>query len=183
MTNLNSVNYIITAKHYCKREGVRNVRERIQKLQRDLQKKRRTPLYFDVQGLAARPVAARIELGQWIADCECGGAEFVDPDEPIFACMSCGNRVDGGLMRPVIFPDPKTREEIERLVLGRPVDDLRGLDDCDRAWMAKAVIYIEQPDGRHLPLTRSWNPGESVDDLKKENAPVERMVDSIRKGQ
>lgn len=169
---MDSVNYIVTAKHYSRRDKVGSVRERIQKLAREINRKRGIPLVFDFDTPAGRPVRARIELGQWIADCECGGAEFVDPDEPIFACMSCGNRVDSGRVREVIFPTPAQREEIERIVLERPVNDIRGLDDLERAHMARAMIEIEMPDGRRLPLTRSWNPGESIEDLVKENEPV-----------
>jgi hypothetical protein len=53
---------------------------------------------------AGIPVKARIDWGRWIADCECGGAEYVDPDETIFFCMSCGNKVTNGRARNVIFP-------------------------------------------------------------------------------
>jgi len=179
---MESINYIITAKDYCRRDRVASVQERIRKLQRDVQRKKGVTLFFDFDKPASRPVRARIELGQWIADCECGGAEFVDPQEPIFACMSCGNRADAGRLRPVQFPAPEERKEIERLVLERPVDDLRGLDDLERAHMARAVIYIEQNDGKHLPLTRSWNPSESIADLRKENEPVERWKRERGKG-
>jgi hypothetical protein len=179
---MTTIDYIITAKHYCRRDKVGSVQERVQKLQRDVQRRKGVMLHFDFKNPASRPVLARIELGQWIADCECGGAEFVDPDEPIFACMSCGNRADSGRMRPVLFPEPEKRAEIERLVLERPVDDLRGLDDLERAHMARAVIYVEQPDGKHLPLTRSWNPHESIADLQKENEPVERWKRERAKG-
>lgn len=170
-----SLNYIITAKHYCIKDRVATVTERIKKLQRDIQQKTNATFYLDVTSVTGRPVYARIEMGQWIADCECGGAEFVDPDEPIFACMSCGNRIDSGKMRPVIFPAPETRKEVERLVLERPVDDVRGQDDLQRAYKARPLIVLEQPDGRLVGLTRSWNPHETVEDLHRENEPVRRM--------
>lgn len=178
---MNSVNRIITAQDYCKREGVSSIRERIRKRLSALRKKNILLIcnYENVQG---RVVYARIELGQWCANCECGGVEFVDPNDPIFFCLSCGNRVDAGNLRPVLFPDPGMQAEIERLVLERPVDDLRGLDDADRAAFAKAVIYIETEDGSHLPLTRSWDPHESVEDLMRENAPVQRWKQEKDKG-
>jgi len=59
------------------------------------------------------PVTARIDHGRWIADCECKGAEYVDPVEPIFFCLSCMNANHGGLLRPVVFPPYKIRKKIE----------------------------------------------------------------------
>ena len=61
--------------------------------------------------VAGVPVNARIDWGRWIADCECGGAEYVDPNEPLFFCMSCGNKITSGRARKVIFP--KNIDEIE----------------------------------------------------------------------
>jgi hypothetical protein len=118
-------------------------------------------------------VFAQVEFGQWIAKCECGGVEFVDPHEPIFFCFGCANRTNGGALRPVIFPDE--RAEIERLVLERPVDDLRGLDDLDRAYQAKPIVFAEvtrDNESFTLPLSRSWTPNESVDELRRQNEAV-----------
>jgi len=58
-------------------------------------------------------VTARIDHGRWIADCECKGAEYVDPDEPVFFCLSCLNAANGGKLRPVKFPPAKVRAKIE----------------------------------------------------------------------
>jgi hypothetical protein len=167
------MDYIITAKHYCKREGVSSVKERILKLHRELQKKRGFPIAIKIDEMSQQPVYARIELGQWIADCECGGAEFVDCDEPVFYCFSCANRDEAGKLRPVVFPAPAERMEIERLILERPVDDRRGLDDLERAHMAKAMIYTDTETGS-LPLTRSWNHGEPLSNLRKENEVIKK---------
>jgi hypothetical protein len=49
-------------------------------------------------------VTARVDFGRLIADCECGGAEYVTPKYPWFFCFSCGNAMTGGRARPVIFP-------------------------------------------------------------------------------
>ncbi|MFF5445499.1 hypothetical protein [Streptomyces sp. NPDC012888] len=35
-------------------------------------------------------VYARINHGRWIADCTCGSAQVVTPDDPRFACPECG---------------------------------------------------------------------------------------------
>lgn len=171
---MDSVQRLITAKDYCAREGAKSIKDRIMKLHARRQKKSKIPLPIKIDDLSQRTVKARIELGQVIADCECGGAEFVDRDEPIFYCFQCFNRKDGGALRPVIFPSDSDWAEISRLVLMRPVDDIRGLDDADRAANAKAIIYIESADGRHLPLTRTWMPGETIDNLRAENLAVEK---------
>jgi hypothetical protein len=171
---MDSVNRLITAKDYCAREGAGTVKERIMKRHAKMQRKSKVPLAIKLDVLSPRPVKARIELGQVIADCECGCAEFVDRDEPFFYCFECFNRRDGGALRPVQFPDETTWQEITRLVLLRPVEDVRGMDDADRAAGSRAVIYLEQEDGRHLPLTRTWNPGESIEDLLKENEAIEK---------
>jgi hypothetical protein len=151
-----SVNRIITAKDYG------GVKAYITKSQVDLH---RRGVNVQVIGLDAEPtgtpVLARIWQGQWIADCECGGASFVDPDEPKFFCFGCGNRAHGSRVRPVTFPPAEIRMEIERLVLLRPVNDMAGLTDLERAGMAKALA--NNANGK--PLSRSWRPGESVEDL------------------
>jgi hypothetical protein len=128
------------------------------------------------------PVYARIWQGQWIADCECKGASFVDPEEPVFFCFSCGNRAHGELPRPVIFPEKAERMEIERLLLERPVDDLAGLTDMERAGMAKPLLFVQDGE-RALPLTRSWEPGQSIDDLMREQEiQVREWKNSLKAG-
>ncbi len=126
---MENVDYIVTAKHYCRREGVPDVRSRIVKLGQTMQRNKQIPIKIHLDKMSQRPVYARIELGQWIADCECGGCEFVDADEPIFFCFSCANRDDAQALRPVVFPLPEDREKIEALILARPINDKRGLDD------------------------------------------------------
>ena len=48
-----------------------------------------------------KPVKARIDHERLIADCECNGAEYVDPDDLRFFCHSCGNKSNDGYYRPV----------------------------------------------------------------------------------
>ena len=66
----------------------------------------------DAQG---RPVVAFINDNRWMARCECGGLEVVDPEKPDdwFFCLRCYNHVEGGYPRPVHFPDPEKQAEIE----------------------------------------------------------------------
>ena len=167
---------IFTALDYAKnRDGVETVKERIQKIQaQHLQKGIHVKIDFSLAG--SDSVYARIWQGHWIADCECGGAEFVDPNEPIFFCWSCGNRKTSGKVRQVIFP--KNRTDIEKKILERPVKSLRGLDDMARAEAAQNVIMA---DGK--PLTRSWEPGETLNDLaKQQDAAVKAHKKKAKNG-
>ncbi len=163
-----TLNRIITAEDYCTRDKVGSVRERILKIRDSIGKNRNIVVPVNVDNLSQRPVYGRIELGQWVANCECGGVEYVTPNDPIFFCFSCGNAVDAGDLRPVIFPSDEERIKIEDLILQRPVYENRGLDDMEKAYGAQAQILIEVEGGRYVPLTRSWNPDESIDDLKRE---------------
>jgi hypothetical protein len=82
-----------------------------------------------------RGVNAFVNHGRWIAQCECGGAEVVDPEDPFFLCLSCLNAEFKERMRLVRFPagrglveaalmarkDPRTRN----WAVGEPVERLR----------------------------------------------------------
>lgn len=166
--NIKNVDRIITAKDY---GG--SARGYIKKMQ---QQTHRRGVAVTIRNLDAEPtgvpVVARIWQGQWIADCECKSASFVDPDEPLFFCFGCGNRTNASKPRPVQFPPEAERLEIERLLLERPVDDLAGLTDNERAGMARPVLYVEDAQGRALPLVRSWEPGQTPDDLHAEQDTV-----------
>ncbi len=53
---------------------------------------------------AGQPVDAMIDNGRLIALCQdCGGAEYVAASDPVFYCLSCGNRTTNGALRPVRF--------------------------------------------------------------------------------
>lgn len=175
---MNSVSYIVTAKHYAEREGCATVKERILKRREALHKTKNIAL--NVLGLdkpSGVEVRARIWQGQWIADCECGGAEFVEPTEPVFYCFSCGNRDNNNYVRPVEFP--AQREEIEAAILARPVHDVRGLTDLERAGLATAAVVVIA-DGNEYPLVRSWTAGETLDEILEQNAVLDGV--QIEKG-
>ena len=64
-----------------------------------------------------RPVVAEVSHNRWIAVCECGGCEVVDPEAPLFYCFSCYNIADGGLARSVAFPPDW--DQVERVLMVR----------------------------------------------------------------
>jgi hypothetical protein len=147
--------HILTAKDVLARDGAPSLRAwitRIAKL-RELPK----PVFVrDGEDIEGEPVKARVDAGRWIADCECGGAEYADPDEPIFWCFSCGNVGAGGLMRAVVFP--KDRKRIEQLLLARPVVLRGGKGALEQAMRAVPV-----------KLPRAWEPGVTAKQLTADN--------------
>lgn len=66
------------------------------------------------------PLPAEVNNNRWIVKCDqcAGGADVVDPDDPVFYCLSCHNVDNGGLPRPVTFPT--RRLEIEAALAARP---------------------------------------------------------------
>lgn len=97
---------IVTSKTLAKRDGCKSAIEWIGRAAI------RKGVRIDPVNLDASEVVARIDHGRWIADCECNGAEYVDPGEPIFFCLDCLNANHGGKLRPVRFPPPEVREKI-----------------------------------------------------------------------
>lgn len=74
------------------------------------------PVYAEVNAMDLGPVG---QHGRWIAKCtDCSGAEYVDPENPIFMCLSCMNRSIAGQWRRVVFPRQKAA--IEQALLARP---------------------------------------------------------------
>ena len=160
---------IITAHDYSKDEGAGGrILPRIKKFQEGW-RNRGAIIQVD-EAVEGKPVYAEINQGAWIAQCECGGAEFVAPDEPVFFCCSCVNRANQSKLRPVIFPDDIAAIEAE--LLSRKVNDVRGITDKERAFLATPLITFKDEQGGEHPATRSWVPGETVEDLKKQNKMI-----------
>jgi len=99
---------ITTALTIAQRDGCKTTRDWLQKAAIHFKKK------INLKKVVDHPVMARIDFGRWIADCECGGAEYVSPEDPIFFCFSCGNTQYHGAIRPVVFP--AKRDEIESAI-------------------------------------------------------------------
>lgn len=108
-------------------------------------------------------VYARIDFSRWIADCECGGASYVDMADDFFYCSSCGNQAHDGKARHVIFPNEGDRKKIEEELLKRKTKSRLGLFGTDAAMNATGII------------SRSWRPGESVETLKEQREQAEKI--------
>lgn len=170
---------IITALDYALSEGVESVHDRILLLRGKISQAKNVKI--EILGLDAPRgdvVFARIWQGQWIADCPtCNGAQFVDPNEPIFFCFGCCNRKNGNYVMPVAFPPEGVRQEIEELLLARPVDDFAGVTELERAGLARPIVFtsLTKPDGSSqiVGLSRNWIPSETLEDLRRQNAVVD----------
>lgn len=197
MNNITSVDRIVSAKDY---GG--SMTGYLRNQQRNYLKSGRAVNIVNLdKGPSGAAVKARIWQSQWVADCECNTTMFVDPDEPIFFCFGCANRLNGGRIRPVEFPPRAERERIEELLLERPVIDVAGLTDLERVGLQKPLLFVdvevEEEMGmmeefahalmqgvpvdslpkkkkrvQTLPLTRSWRPGESPADFEAQQRSV-----------
>lgn len=109
-------------------------------------------------------VFARVDFGRWLADCECGAANYVSrTDKDFYYCPSCGNEITDGAARVVVFPD--NYEEIELELLKRLV--------IPRAGVAGDVNRALNSTG---PISRSWFPGETIETLKRQRDIVEGNI-------
>jgi hypothetical protein len=90
---------------------------------------------------SALPLHAWIASSDWVVTCDiCREQIVIDYGEDYF-CPNCLNAAHNGKARIVIFPEPKKRAEIERILLLRL-----------------------------NPSVRTWYPHETIDDLKAQNA-------------
>lgn len=182
---MQNVDRIIRARDYSLRHGGDgSVRSFIRKWRDTLYAQKGIPV--DIKNLEGEPrgepVRAFIHQGQWLAACEaCGGHEFADPDEPVFFCWGCTNRLNSGYLRPVLFPE--NWQAIEQAVLARPVNDLKGASDLERAGLAQAQVYIKN-GGDVYPLVRSWKPEESLEELLEQNKALAQIeADALKPGE
>lgn len=79
------------------------------------------------------PLSAIVNGGRWIAQCECGGAEHVDPTTRLFMCGSCFNAKHDHRWRMVDLPDGRTMKIVETALLMRP-------DLGTRNWLADESV-------------------------------------------
>ena len=65
-------------------------------------------------------VYAEVNHGRWIVNCPfCPGAEFADPEDKRFYCLSCGNEDVEGQWLKVKWPQTRNKIEIELLKRSR----------------------------------------------------------------
>lgn len=126
---------IITGADIARRDGCVDYAEWVKKRSREFARRRYIAKAWDGGMTTKQPIQARIDFGRWIGDCECGGAEYVDPEQPFFFCLSCGNSEFDGQARQVIFPE--NRQEIEQVVLEIEVDQGKGGNAIQKALMAR----------------------------------------------
>jgi len=104
------------------------------------------PLPEAVAANMSGDIAARINHGRWIVDCQgCNSALVVDLSELVYMCVECGNAANEGKWLKVILPT--NRKAIEAELLKRP-------------WNGRNPAEA---------VNRNWSPGETVATLKQEN--------------
>lgn len=90
-------------------------------------------------------IMAQVNHGRWVIPCPaCNAAQMCSRQYPYYLCDNCGSPDNNGQWRHVVYPDE--RDEIEAVLLDR------------------VALHPE------LAPTRNWTPGETVDDLRRENA-------------
>ncbi|HUV82899.1 MAG TPA: hypothetical protein VMW53_07490 [archaeon] len=163
---------IINATDYMKREGCKTIKERIKKIYDEMLVRGviDVPCRIDEEP-AGKPVYAEVNFGQWLARCECGGAEAVYWDEPIFYCCSCGNYANHGKPRLVVFPPKNDIKQIEIHLLERPIKTRGGTHYIERTIDGSRAIVEE--DGL---LPRSWTPDETINDLYEQNKSLKKEI-------
>lgn len=82
--------------------------------------------------------------GRWVARCECGGQEVVDPDDPIFVCL---NPLDLNTKtkhkpRQVKFPKEEQQTKIAEVLLARP-------NPINRNWLGETIAELEAENIEH----------------------------------
>lgn len=142
------MNRILTAIDVARRDNQPSVKEWLRITSIQLKMKGGCPTVFN-GNMGTGKVHAYISNGRWMAICDepgCAGCEYVDPQEPLFYCLTCGNGRSGS-GKQVIFP--KDRGEIEAAMLERAMVASAGNDEVTRMFNARPV---------HAKLRRDWMP-------------------------
>ena len=106
------------------------------------------------------PAEARIDAGVWLADCPsqtCNSAMTLVRNATGFMCGDCFNAdVPGRSYRPLVWPDAKTLEDIEKIMLngkrpelsfmhwrpGKTVEELDGEEDFHHSWTTPKTYSV-----------------------------------------
>ena len=150
---------IISSLDIAKYYGFSTTREWMMDHSRKLHEKGICPVVFSGKINNAIIAIARIDHGRWIADCPaCKKAMYVDPQEKILVCVTCGNEGTG---TAVMVEFPENYQKIENALLMRPV-----ISNREEKNILIRVIQ-EQPS---IPgFYRNWKSGIAVERLESEN--------------
>lgn len=78
--------------------------------------KRRAHGFSDARVIEVQdPVAAYINHGRWVIDCDCGAGNMVEPEWHMAACLGCG-----AVRYNIILPSEEDRAKIEEVLNIRP---------------------------------------------------------------
>lgn len=150
---------LITARDVARRDGHATVAKMILALTEISITRGYFHVRWDGEHVGGTPAMAFVDFGRWLAKCQCGQCNYVDPNEPIMFCARCGNG-NTGLARPVIFP--AEQRMIEDVLLKRPViENPLARNIVEAALLAKPQLTV---------LTRNWHPGQSVESLIEMNS-------------
>lgn len=144
------MDHIITAMDVAKRDSQRTVRDWIRVTSIQLKMKGACPVVFS-GNMGAGKAYAYISNGRWLAVCDepgCAGCEYVDPQEPVFFCLTCGNGGSGN-GKQVIFP--KDHERIEQALLERVMVPVGGNEPVTKTFNARPLKQS---------LRRDWMPSQ-----------------------
>lgn len=166
------MNEIISGKHFHKEFGATNSQERIQAMYNTLKQRGQVDVDLDLTVDTSAPVVAMIDTGRWGAKCECGGAEYVEPDDvnPVFWCFTCGNVGVGGKLRPVQFPSAQEIKDIELLLIARPISMHTGLTKSSRVLSSQPLSNLRRdyfPDKHTFESLKAANKAEGLEDDPK----------------
>ncbi len=141
----------------------------------------RTPLpRIDEQGfpLINSELPARIDNGRWMVDCQnrdietgeklCNASIVTSESVEWAICPACGSPENDRRAYAVLYP--KDKAEVERLLLLRPVNQLRNAGEDGKPIGGPRFFspfdVIVEPGGEYIFRTE---PAQTVDDLREEN--------------
>lgn len=114
--------------------------------------------------LLGADIYARINHNRWVADCVCGSAQVVTPDDPRFACPECGY----GWVQVTFPPSPAAAEA-----------EVSALPPHERNWWhADDTVSRDRP----RPPAPEKDPGRQPTDPAPEGDPPEVSTANPRGG-
>ena len=104
------------------------------------------------------PLRAWVENNRWIARCECGGQETIDPEWPYFYCFSCRNGLNRHRLRPLELPTDWRGVEDALLVRPDPLNRCMQAEQSTVTFQWEVLDHAEslaeENEAHGLPRTR-----------------------------